>query len=341
VRAILLSASVLVACGEAAIFTCSDAASCGASGRCEPNGSCSFPDETCPSGRRFGEHAPLDIAGHCVEEELAGTTSGDASTTATTATTATVDTGATPSEDSATPGETTLASTTDDDTSTTGRETTSSTSSVDGSSSTGAPPQPIVIGPMSIADDLDDGAIWPSLGRLAGAWLPSGETTAGLAYCGEYPVDRHYYAYFRFVLPQAIPDGATVLSATFAVDGHGTFLWDPMVHALRVWAQLDPDPVPVLGLENYPSSEHLTMASVRWPDAGGLAWDVMGSNVAPDLAPIVQTVVDSFGGLDEGAAIQLWIGADELGLEGREVGWIDASHPDREPARLELTVLRP
>lgn len=343
VRAIVLAAFAVVACGDAAIFTCTDDGSCGASGRCEMNGSCSFPDATCPSGRRYGEHAPLDIAGHCVDDGLAGTTSTGAqpSTTNTDATTGDATT------DDATMGPTTLASSSGDASESTGREPTSttmpSTSSVDDATSTGDDPQPIVIGPLSIADDFDDGAMWPTLmmGMEDGAWLPSGEIMAGFAYCGEHPVDHHYYAYFRFVLPEPIPDGAVVVSASLEVDGHGVYQWDAMTHALRIWAQHDPNPEQVVGLESYPSPQQLTDTSVRWPAVGGLAWNVMGPNASPDLAPVVQTVVDAFGGIAQGGAIQLWIGADQLGRQGHEVGWIDASHPDREPARLTLTILRP
>jgi hypothetical protein len=52
-------------------FECVDASSCrldGAQGTCEASGHCSFPDGDCPSGRRYGEFAPDDIAGDCVDD---------------------------------------------------------------------------------------------------------------------------------------------------------------------------------------------------------------------------------------------------------------------------------
>lgn len=52
----------------ASTFACEESAQCqraGASGTCEPNGACSFPDPTCPSGRRYAELAPE--GGSCVE----------------------------------------------------------------------------------------------------------------------------------------------------------------------------------------------------------------------------------------------------------------------------------
>ena len=56
-------------------FSCEDASACmqGSDvGFCEPNGYCSFPDEACPSGRRYGKHAVTGLAGMCVP--MAGTT---------------------------------------------------------------------------------------------------------------------------------------------------------------------------------------------------------------------------------------------------------------------------
>lgn len=47
-------------------FTCTDDASCGVSGKCEPGGSlCSFPDPRCPGGRSYGSLSG-DISGQCV-----------------------------------------------------------------------------------------------------------------------------------------------------------------------------------------------------------------------------------------------------------------------------------
>lgn len=56
-------------CGVNA-FACSDHMMCDAAsgGRCELSGYCSFPDEACPSGYRFGAHAPAGLAMRCTEE---------------------------------------------------------------------------------------------------------------------------------------------------------------------------------------------------------------------------------------------------------------------------------
>lgn len=66
----LATALALSLCGcRDASFTCEDDGECsrdGAAGVCEVNGHCSFEDDSCPSGRRFGALAPAGIANSCV-----------------------------------------------------------------------------------------------------------------------------------------------------------------------------------------------------------------------------------------------------------------------------------
>jgi hypothetical protein len=60
-------------------FSCEEDEQCqlgGVQGACEGNGYCSFPDESCPSGWSFGEHASAPLAGTCVDEPAAGSGSG-------------------------------------------------------------------------------------------------------------------------------------------------------------------------------------------------------------------------------------------------------------------------
>jgi hypothetical protein len=65
---------------EAVAFTCEEDASCNG-GRCEANGHCSFADDDCDSGRRYGDHAG-DSSQECVDAASAarqteGTTQED------------------------------------------------------------------------------------------------------------------------------------------------------------------------------------------------------------------------------------------------------------------------
>lgn len=73
---VLFGAGVVVGACGASVFACSSDAQCesdAAAGMCQPEGYCSFPDDACPSGQRFGEAAPAGVASECVEP-------GDAST---------------------------------------------------------------------------------------------------------------------------------------------------------------------------------------------------------------------------------------------------------------------
>lgn len=80
-------APVLSGCTQPT-FQCAEDSACvveGVAGSCEPNGYCSFPDEECSSGRRFGQEAPAEFAGICVSRE--GSTGEDGPTSTTGATT--------------------------------------------------------------------------------------------------------------------------------------------------------------------------------------------------------------------------------------------------------------
>ena len=63
------AATLVVVLGcKSTSFACENDQSCRSDGQgwCEADGACSFPDPTCPSGRRYGDLGPSDIAGQCV-----------------------------------------------------------------------------------------------------------------------------------------------------------------------------------------------------------------------------------------------------------------------------------
>lgn len=75
--------AVLVVCGlvvglgckRQEAFVCKHNRQCtfeGIAGTCQPGGFCSFPDEQCPGGLRYGGHAPEDVRGKCVEAKRCG-----------------------------------------------------------------------------------------------------------------------------------------------------------------------------------------------------------------------------------------------------------------------------
>lgn len=88
-RAVVLGAAIgaVVACrsGE---FVCQESDDCATSrgGVCQSDGFCSFPDGTCPSGQRYGEHSGA-LSNECVPPGSAstGTGDGDVVSTSTTA----------------------------------------------------------------------------------------------------------------------------------------------------------------------------------------------------------------------------------------------------------------
>ena len=96
------SVLLMSACVQASDFQCVDSAQCvksGIQGACEASGACSFPDEDCPSGRRFGELSSTGLAGQCVPGDTSvGTEASSSSTSATGGT----DTGPSSSTDDAT-----------------------------------------------------------------------------------------------------------------------------------------------------------------------------------------------------------------------------------------------
>jgi hypothetical protein len=66
---VLVLAFSFVGCTDASAFACHDASDCASAlgeGTCELTGYCSFPANDCPSGRRYGEHAPAELANTCV-----------------------------------------------------------------------------------------------------------------------------------------------------------------------------------------------------------------------------------------------------------------------------------
>src|SRR5690606_29210217 len=72
----VLTVAVAVACQGRGYFVCGDDRDCATAeggGVCQPEGACSFHDDTCPSGQRFGAAGEPALAGQCV--------GGDASST--------------------------------------------------------------------------------------------------------------------------------------------------------------------------------------------------------------------------------------------------------------------
>ncbi|MEM6994380.1 MAG: DUF2341 domain-containing protein [Myxococcota bacterium] len=87
--------ALFAACGPGGEFNCRNDAQCSRrrdAGTCEPSGVCSFPDASCPSGRRYANHSG-ELSEHCVPiygedpmwvgtgEETAGQAEGEGTST--------------------------------------------------------------------------------------------------------------------------------------------------------------------------------------------------------------------------------------------------------------------
>lgn len=76
IPALCAVAVMLVACGrDREVFRCARSNQCvlrSQQGICQPPGYCSFPDEECASGQRYGRHAPTTVSQHCVPAHTCG-----------------------------------------------------------------------------------------------------------------------------------------------------------------------------------------------------------------------------------------------------------------------------
>lgn len=140
------------ACGDGA-FGCQDSAQCGDGGICETVGYCSFADDDCPSGRRFGELAG-DFAGMCVLPD-------DGTDTDPTATTGPTTGDTTGSPDST--GEPVTTTPLDDSGSSTGAPAATETGSDSGSSTTAAGSTSDATSDTSSDSSSDGGVVDPDL----------------------------------------------------------------------------------------------------------------------------------------------------------------------------------
>lgn len=79
--------AAVMACQGGAWFQCSEQADCeteDGGGVCQPTGGCSFPDDGCTSGQRYGSASAPELAGQCVELGQGSTTVEEGSTDAST-----------------------------------------------------------------------------------------------------------------------------------------------------------------------------------------------------------------------------------------------------------------
>ncbi len=185
--------------------------------------------------------------------------------------------------------------------------------------------------------------------------LPDGELTAvegagfylGWWYCDGGSSDGPTRGAFRFTLNTELPPGATIASASLELWGVTTTAnWYPAILALEIAIEASPDAARLTSSAEVPQggdpqARLLAPARVRWPAGGGLSWRLGAYNTSPDLAPLLQGLVDRYAGLASGAAVMLWITAAPGVADHVEVATNDASQPDYQPHRLVIETCGP
>ncbi len=196
---------------------------------------------------------------------------------------------------------------------------------------------------LSILVTGDDGEI------TGGQLLPSGETWWGnLIHAGSWATvtsggPTMTYAFLRYRLTLPLPAGATIASATLELYGHaltGGSQWDPQKHKLVISADRSADAAPVTSPEGNPGGAK-GAPQTKPVDWASLVWQVDAWNASPNLAPIVQELVDAHGGLMAGAHLQLWLRAPSIYPEDAEVPFEDLDHANGRAAVLRLSWLEP
>jgi hypothetical protein len=171
---------------------------------------------------------------------------------------------------------------------------------------------------------------------------PDGESIGDI-WMGSYDSSLVLWGFFRFQLSQALPATANITAATLELWGHYDFSysesgWNPATNALEVFAESSADPPVVTSEKDGPFTalgRPVTAASVRWPASGGLTWAPLQYHTSPNIAPALQEVVKSKGGLASGAHVQLWVRGAQLGYH--LVTAAAYGTPSFKPSRLTIS----
>ncbi|MEL6545803.1 MAG: hypothetical protein AAFQ82_14315, partial [Myxococcota bacterium] len=193
---------------------------------------------------------------------------------------------------------------------------------------------------LTIANTLDDGEI--DVG-FAEEYFPDGESCCGgnRVFAGHNttaPPVGPVWTFFRFPVAEPIPLGATVFDARLSLWALTLFDWTEQ-SALRIRVEDAADAEQVTGAADAPhlvGGRALTSKEIRWPSSGGLVPTLDAYNETPELAALLQPLLDASGGLTTGDHLQLWVAGDFDDRDG-ELGFEDSSHPDDHPATLTVS----
>jgi hypothetical protein len=189
---------------------------------------------------------------------------------------------------------------------------------------------PDTIGPISVSANADDwnipydgtwsfydDVLWPGEGWNEPDWVGT-----------------------RFILPSAIPVGATITDSTLTlIFIQANANWLSGEKFLKIYATDSADAAQVTTAGGRPDisggSTTVTTQSVRWPTSGDLNLPANGSSMTSNsIAAIIQELVNDYSGLAQSAHIVLWFGTYPDGNHGS--AWYEI-----EVASFENTTLDP
>lgn len=197
---------------------------------------------------------------------------------------------------------------------------------------------------LTVTDDANDGQFDPSTSVIPTGWSAQGERS-NLLYMGSYNIAEWgglggglTPSVFRFTLSQDIPAGATITSALLSLYGLDVWDWDNGSDALRIALEFSDDAESIMSSGDMPlaaGGRDLLATTARWPETGGLTWQRPGWNTSPNLAALLQELVDTLGGLNAGAHVQFYVYGAVSNINS-EVAVEDSSHPGEHPATLTI-----
>jgi len=157
---------------------------------------------------------------------------------------------------------------------------------------------------IDIAADGDDGLIYNS-GTASGILDVDG--SSGLLQVGEYGSGYRSYGYFRFALSAAIPDGATITSATITFTSGDLSGWDLSADTMTLLGDQSADAAQVDHENDAPvysgTATVTTTATVAYVPT---AWTAT-ERYAATITTIIQELVTDYSGLASGAHVQIWV----------------------------------
>lgn len=185
------------------------------------------------------------------------------------------------------------------------------------------------IGPIACTDDLE--IYWNS-----GVW------NLGNAYFGRYN-SNYEPGCFEFVLPSAIPAGATINSAYFSLyDTDGSGADDHSCHAAWVGVTNNADatfPTTIGERPSYAGGSTTTYPNTdpNVTPTNWIAWDTSSWSGRVEhqitITALIQYLVNTYGGLASGATIVIWVEGDDA-WDGLESSYISVETGGGEEAHL-------